>query len=177
MDSFEKATKEREQKLNVFNETNPTNKLYSAKAGKPVDFSQPDPMAGNPEIPGAQAQIDKGKAGRQAARSAAEQASGAATKAWYGNEDSYKSTPDSLFAKYGVASELYKLLEAEKKGLVTVNPQFRKDIEEAVAADQREKAAWETKTAKDRAEGVQAFDGATGAEQPYRIVDGRRVYR
>ena len=173
MDSFEKAT--RKMSAGLVEETSPTNKLYSASKGGMVDFSQPDPLASVPEVPGMQATIDADRKGRKEARSAASQASDAATKAWYGNEDSYKHTPDSLFAKYGVSTDIYRLLDAEKRGLVTLDPKFRADVQGAVGADKRQDAAWDNTRSKDYAAGARVIR-EDGSEAEHRIVDGQRAY-
>jgi len=177
MDSFEKAA--RKMSAGLVEETNPTSKLYSAAVGKPVDFSQPDPLSGNPEIPGAQAQIDAAKAERTAARDFASAASARSDEFMYGKggNSGYNTQPGSFFARYGTfgRDRAQDILDAEKQGLLTISPSFRADIQKMMRLESKAGSAQ-----ADMAEKV--YSGAAtvirdGEEMPYRIVDGRHVYK
>jgi len=136
MDSFSKAAKQKEDEINLLEQTNPTGKLSSMLSGAEVDFSTKDPFAGLPEVPGAQAAIDEARAKRAEAKKRAEAASDAWEAFAYGaGEPRFKEKPGSFFGMYGEAggslpgSYGRELLKAEAKGLLTLSPKFKADLQ------------------------------------------------
>lgn len=144
MDTFEKAAKEREQKLNVLDETNPANKLYSAKAGKPVNFSGRDPFANLPAsnqegLDAAYAETDKylNAAKRAYARAddVARRNAGRSVEGGTFYTDKYDvgtltDSGDEYTGMFNNPQAGYSKFEAlEKQGLITISPQLRAEME------------------------------------------------
>jgi hypothetical protein len=155
MDSFEKAAKERERKLNMLDETNPTNKLYSASQGGMGDFSSRDPLANLPASN--QAGLDAAYAETDKYLNAAERASARAADVARRNDGRSVEGGTFYTDKYNVGTMTdqgteytgmfnndqagYAKYEAlEKQGLITISPQLRAEMEKtrkAAGADMR----------------------------------------
>lgn len=178
MDTFTKAAKKREDEINVLEQTNPTGKLYSASQGREVDFSTKDPLSALPEVPGAQAAIDTARAGREASRSRAQAASDTRETFTYGKDGSsgYNTQKGSFYDTYGTfgRDRGADLLDAEAKGLITLSPQFKADLQKYRSLEAAEQSAWDADWSKRWSEGARVVNA--GEEQPYRIVDGEHTY-